>query len=71
MALAAAGIALGLTGSLVLTRLMATMLFEVSPHDPLTYTIVALVMVAVALLACLIPAGRATRVDPIVALRCQ
>jgi putative ABC transport system permease protein len=71
MALAAAGIASGFIGSLVLTRLMATMLFEVSPHDPLTYTIVSITMTAVVLLACLIPAERATRVDPIVALRCE
>ena len=69
MALATIGITLGIIGSLALTQLLATMLFEVSPHDPATYAGVSLVMAAVTLLACFIPAGRATRVDPIVALR--
>ena len=67
--LAAAGIALGLAASYVLTRLMATMLFGVAPTDPLTFAAVALVLIAIALLACWLPARRAMRVDPMVALR--
>jgi len=67
--MALVGIALGLVASLGLTRLMTTMLFGVSPSDPLTFTTVAIVLLAVALAACWIPARRATRVDPMVALR--
>jgi ABC-type lipoprotein release transport system permease subunit len=60
---------LGLIGALALTRLMSSLLFEVSPTDPLTLAVVMTVLFAVALLACLRPAYRATRVDPIQALR--
>ena len=65
----AAGIAIGLAGSLVLTRTMRSLLFETSPNDPLTIGGVALLLVAIATLASYIPARRATRVDPLVALR--
>jgi putative ABC transport system permease protein len=69
--LSALGIGLGLGGALALTRLMKTLLFTVSSIDPLTFIIVPLVLGAVTLLACLFPARRATRVDPVEALRCQ
>ena len=63
------GAVVGLTAAFVLTRLMSSMLFGVSASDPATYVIVFLVAMAAALLACLLPARRATRVDPLVALR--
>ena len=67
--LALIGVAIGLAGSLALTHLMSSMLFGVSAHDPLTLCGVAVLLMFVALAACLIPARRATRVDPMVALR--
>jgi len=67
--LAAIGVVTGALAALVLARSMLTMLFQVSPNDPATYAAVALVLTAVALAASYIPARRATRVDPIVALR--
>jgi predicted permease len=65
----AAGIAMGIAGTLALTRLLEDFLFGVKPGDPLTLAAVSLVMGFVALMACVIPALRATRVDPSVALR--
>jgi putative ABC transport system permease protein len=67
--LALLGMAVGLAASLAATRLLAGMLFGVSPLDPLTFAAVAGVLFAAALLASFIPARRATRVDPMVALR--
>jgi putative ABC transport system permease protein len=67
--LVAAGIALGLAGAFGLTRLLTTMLFEVRATDAASYAIVSVTMTAVALLACFVPARRAARVDPVVALR--
>jgi putative ABC transport system permease protein len=67
--LALAGVALGLAGALGLTRTLESLLYEVKPGDPLTFAAGAGLLVVVALLACYIPAWRATRVDPVVALR--
>jgi putative ABC transport system permease protein len=63
------GISLGVAGALALTRLLADLLFEVSPTDATTFTIIILVLTGVAVLASLLPARRATKVDPVVALR--
>jgi putative ABC transport system permease protein len=63
------GIAIGVGLALGLTRLISEFLFGVKPTDPVTYACVSLVLVVVAVLACYIPARRATKVDPIVALR--
>jgi len=71
MALAGAGVAIGLIASYALTRLMKTLLFGVSATDPLTFTVIALSLAIVALLACWIPARRAAKVDPMIALRCE
>lgn len=69
MMLAGIGLVLGLAGSVAATRLLTTMLFEVRPTDPLTYIAVAALLGVVALIASYIPAWRAARVDPLIALR--
>jgi putative ABC transport system permease protein len=69
MIMALIGLGIGLIGAFSLSRVMRSLLHGVSPTDPLTFTGVSIVLLCVALLACLIPARRATRVDPIVALR--
>jgi predicted permease len=69
--LALAGLTLGLAGALALSRLLSTLLFGVTPTDPATYGAVALLLIGVTLTAAYIPARRAARVDPMIALRCE
>jgi predicted permease len=77
MVLAALGVVLGLVGAYVLTKYLESwmnlsrMLFGVKPSDPMTYGVIAVLLTLVALVACFVPARRATRVDPMVALRCE
>jgi ABC-type antimicrobial peptide transport system permease subunit len=69
LVLAALGIAIGTAGSLAMTSSLATLLHEVSPTDPLTFSLVAVILAAVALLGSWLPARRAAAVDPVIALR--
>lgn len=69
MLLTAAGVVLGIVGALVLTRTIKSLLFEVSATDPVVFTAIPLLLVIVSLVACYTPARRATKVDPLVALR--
>ena len=69
MLLTLVGVALGLAGAFALTRVMSTLLFGVTAKDPLTFGVVAALLIAVAFLACFVPARRATKVDPLTALR--
>jgi ABC-type antimicrobial peptide transport system permease subunit len=71
LSMTAVGVACGLITAFALMRVMTSLLFEVSPIDPMTYAAVSMTLVAAAALASYVPARRATKVDPIVALRCE
>jgi predicted permease len=71
LSLTLTGIVVGVGGALLATRLLGGLLHDVRPHDPATYSIIAFIFLAVALLACAVPARRAARVDPIIALRSE
>jgi putative ABC transport system permease protein len=67
----AIGLAIGVAGALALTRVMSALLFAVEPHDPITFVAVSLVLMAVAAIACFVPARRVTTIDPMLALRSE
>ena len=69
MSLAISGTVVGLGGALVVARALAGLLYGVRPTDPLTFGAVTVVLITVALIACYVPARRAIRVDPVIALR--
>jgi ABC-type antimicrobial peptide transport system permease subunit len=71
MTVGAIGIVAGIVAALALSRVLASLVFDVPVRDPLTYAAVAAALALVALAACVIPARKASRVDPMVALRCD
>jgi ABC-type antimicrobial peptide transport system permease subunit len=71
MSLAVIGVVIGLAAALALARLMTSLLYDIRPTDPVTFVAITLLLLAVALAACWLPARRATKVDPLVALRSE
>jgi putative ABC transport system permease protein len=71
MTVAGIGLALGIAGALAVSRVLGSLLYEISARDPVTLASVTAVLAAVAFIACYVPAHRATRVDPLVALRSE
>ena len=71
MMLALIGVIVGLAGAFALTRVMSSLLFGVTERDPITFVAVAALLMVVAFISCFVPAHRATRVDPLIALRCE
>lgn len=71
MMLVLIGVIVGLAGALALTRVMSSLLFGVTERDPITFVAVAALLIVVAFIACFVPAHRATRIDPLIALRCE
>jgi putative ABC transport system permease protein len=69
MLLTMVGILIGLAGAVAMARLMSTLLFQIAPFDPVTFAAVALILTAVSFAACLLPARRAAKIDPMEALR--
>jgi len=69
MSLVLIGVGLGVAGAFALTRTMRSLLFEVGPTDSMTFVLVSLLLAAVGFIACYVPARRATKVDPLIALR--
>jgi ABC-type antimicrobial peptide transport system permease subunit len=69
LALSAAGVAVGAGAAIQLTRLLGNLLYQVSPRDPLVFSLAFLVMAVASVAACVVPAWRATRTDPLIALR--
>jgi putative ABC transport system permease protein len=71
MKLALAGVVVGVAGAIGLSRLIRTLLFEVTPSDPVSYAVTSVLLLVVAGIACYVPARRAMRVDPLVALQAE
>ena len=71
LVLAVAGVGVGVAGALAATRAITSLLFGVTPHDPATFAAVSLGLAAMALIACCVPAARAARVDPMIALKIE
>jgi len=71
LALIGCGLLIGLLGALAITRGLSATLYQISPADPFTFTVVAMLLATIALLACYLPARWATRVDPMEAIRCE
>jgi ABC-type antimicrobial peptide transport system permease subunit len=67
----ASGLIVGLGAALVLTRFVRTILYEISPNDPATFAVVAITLATVAVAGALVPARRASRVDPVIAIRSE